>query len=74
LQEGFGLTETMRKRMAALVTHACGIRLQIRDGIDDVVKASQLFAASGCAMSTLTLAVRREPNAFLYSRSPSSSA
>jgi trehalose synthase len=36
IQEGFGLTvtEAMWKNMAVLGTHACGIRQQIRDGID----------------------------------------
>jgi len=36
LREGFGLTvtEAMWKGMAVLGTHACGIRQQIRDGID----------------------------------------
>jgi len=36
LQEGFGLTvtEAMWKRIAVLGSHACGIRQQIRDGID----------------------------------------
>jgi trehalose synthase len=36
LQEGFGLTvtEAMWKQTAVLGTHACGIRQQIRDGID----------------------------------------
>lgn len=36
LQEGFGLTvtEAMWKHVAVLGSHACGIRQQIRDGID----------------------------------------
>ncbi|MBN1364611.1 MAG: glycosyltransferase [Syntrophaceae bacterium] len=39
LQEGFGLTvtEAMWKRKAVLGTTACGIRRQIRDGIDGVL-------------------------------------
>ena len=36
LQEGFGLTatEAMYKRVAVLGTHACGLRQQIRHGVD----------------------------------------
>jgi trehalose synthase len=36
LREGFGLTvtEAMWKRTAVMGTHACGLRLQIRDGLD----------------------------------------
>jgi trehalose synthase len=36
LREGFGLTatEAMWKGIAVLGTHACGLRLQIRDGLD----------------------------------------
>jgi trehalose synthase len=36
LREGFGLTatEAMWKRIPIMATHACGLRLQIRDGVD----------------------------------------
>lgn len=36
IREGFGLTltEAMWKHVAVLGTHACGLRLQVRDGID----------------------------------------
>ena len=36
LREGFGLTatEAMWKRIPVLGTHACGLRQQIRDGLD----------------------------------------
>jgi len=39
IQEGFGLTatEAMWKRVPVLGTHACGLRQQIRDGIDGVL-------------------------------------
>ncbi len=39
IQEGFGLTatEAMWKRVPVLGTHACGLRHQIRDGIDGVL-------------------------------------
>jgi len=42
LQEGFGLsvTEAMWKRKAVLGTKACGIRQQIRDGIDGMLVAN----------------------------------
>jgi trehalose synthase len=42
LQEGFGLTatEAMWKQVPVLGTHACGIRQQIRDGIDGVLSNS----------------------------------
>ncbi len=41
IQEGFGLTvtEAMWKRKAVLGTSACGIRLQIRDGVDGALVA-----------------------------------
>ena len=39
LQEGFGLTatEAMWKRLRVVGTHACGLRQQIRDGIDGLL-------------------------------------
>ena len=39
LREGFGLTatEAMWKRVPVVGTHACGLRRQIRDGIDGVL-------------------------------------
>jgi len=39
IQEGFGLTvtEAMWKRVPVMGTHACGIRQQVRDGVDGVL-------------------------------------
>jgi trehalose synthase len=64
LQEGFGLTvtEAMWKRLAVLGSEACGIRHQIRDGVDGrlVSDPSDPYVVGGVLLELLNAAEARQ--------------
>lgn len=69
LQEGFGLTatEAMWKRLRVLGTHACGLRQQIRDGIDGLLIRDPNNAEEVADALDRLLAMSRERSAIITS-------